>query len=153
MDDSDSGYQSAGWDSDSDQGSFQAYDEESEGDTRAQQPRTRTCTIITPVDLAHFQASGHRTPRPGKCLAMPLPVKPCLASLTGLRVSLPLQTEALASVTSILGCTRSTARKLLIHSRWDTEALFGQLLSSPSLQPRPHTMQQLRGIYPAQVSC
>lgn len=36
----------------------------------------------------------------------------------------------MASVTAILGCSRSTARSLLMHFRWNTETLFGAPLSS-----------------------
>lgn len=38
-----------------------------------------------------------------------------------------LQMKAISSVIDILGCSTSTARVLLIHNRWDTEALFGNL--------------------------
>ncbi|KAK9817712.1 hypothetical protein WJX72_001099 [[Myrmecia] bisecta] len=38
-----------------------------------------------------------------------------------------VQDEALDSVINILGCSRSTARSLLIHFRWNTETLFGTL--------------------------
>ena len=31
----------------------------------------------------------------------------------------------MASVMNILGCSTSSARTLLIHFRWNTEALFG----------------------------
>ena len=31
----------------------------------------------------------------------------------------------MASVVAILGCSRSTARSLLVHFRWNTETLFG----------------------------
>ena len=36
------------------------------------------------------------------------------------------QAEALGSVISILGCSRSTARLLLMHFRWDSDLLFGE---------------------------
>lgn len=38
---------------------------------------------------------------------------------------LVLQEESIRAVTSILGCSPCTACKLLIHYRWDQEALFG----------------------------
>lgn len=36
-----------------------------------------------------------------------------------------MQAEALESVISILGCSPSTARLLLMHFRWDSDLLFG----------------------------
>lgn len=39
----------------------------------------------------------------------------------------PLQEEALQKVTDFLGCSRSFARTLLIHFRWNSDVLFGEL--------------------------
>lgn len=40
------------------------------------------------------------------------------------------QAEALESAISILGCSRSTARLLLMHFRWDSDLLFGACLEA-----------------------
>ncbi len=44
-----------------------------------------------------------------------------------------MQEEALGSVVAILGCSRSTARSLLVHFRWNTETLFGARLPQARL--------------------
>lgn len=44
-----------------------------------------------------------------------------------------MQDEALATVMNILGCSTSHARTLLIHFRWNTDALFGMHACSECL--------------------
>ena len=44
-----------------------------------------------------------------------------------LTVAAIVQEEALQKVVDFLGCSRSFARTLLIHFRWDSDVLFGAL--------------------------
>ncbi len=41
-------------------------------------------------------------------------------------MGLGVQENALQDVMGIMGCSKSTARTLLMHFRWSTETLFGE---------------------------